>query len=298
MSAKLSFIRPAAESAADAKPDRTRDDGAALPPRRSTEERPQSPPPAPPFNSNRPFKPGTIEQAMQLQAGAEMQRRVGQEFLREGNFADGQFALAQADTMDQLVTDFLDIGTHVTGPQQIGNGGELIVRTHEAMGTIPGVVDTVRESPDMLSASASRQRLELTGNALTMAVDAAKSINARSSPEKMLAHGMAAAHRLAMLFAKQSEQLIDRHEAWGPINQTRSIEAARLANASAKMMTAFQDGLMALERIRRGGRQTVKVVHVHQQVAVGNGGKALVAGNVKSGGGRKAAGRRSKKNDL
>jgi hypothetical protein len=292
MSAKLSYFRPPADKADDAKPDRTRDDVAA-PPRQSTEERPPPAPPAQHFNANRPFKPGTIEQAMQLQAGAEMQRVVGKEFLREGNFADGQFALAQADTMEGLVTDFLDIGTHVTGPQQVGNGGELIVRTSEAMGTIPGVVDTVRESPDMLSAGASRQRLELTGNALSMAVDAAKSIGARNSPEKMLAHEMAAAHRLAMLFAQQSERLIDRHETWGPINPVRSIEAARLANASAKMMTAFQEGLLVLERIRRGGRQTVRVVHVHQQVAVGKGGNAVVAGNVKSGGGRKAGGRRS-----
>jgi hypothetical protein len=57
-----------------------------------------------------------------------------------------------------------------------------------------------------------------------------------------------------------------------------AIEACRLANASARMMGAFQDGLLALDRVRRGGRQTVKVVHVHQQVAVGPGGRAVVAG--------------------
>jgi len=78
--------------------------------------------------------------------------------------------------MEATAAEYLDIGNHVTGPQPIGNGGELVVRTQEAMATIPGVLDTVRQSPDMLSASASRERLELTANSLAMAVDAATSI--------------------------------------------------------------------------------------------------------------------------
>ena len=34
------------------------------------------------------------------------------------------------------------------------------------------------------------------------------------------------------------------------------------------MMGSFQDGLLTLERIRRGGKQTVKVVHQHVAVAL------------------------------
>ena len=40
-------------------------------------------------------------------------------------------------------------------------------------------------------------------------------------------------------------------------------------------------------RIRRGGKQTVRVVHVHQHVAVAEGGQAVVAGGNVKGGGRK-----------
>jgi hypothetical protein len=86
----------------------------------------------------------------------------------------------------------------------------------------------------------------------------------------MLAHELAAAHRLAMNMAEQSARLVDRfdrQEALGRFNPAHSIEAARLANASARMMAAFQDGLLALDRIRRGGKQTVKVVHQHVAVA-------------------------------
>jgi hypothetical protein len=141
------------------------------------------------------------------------------------------------------------------------------------------VIDTIQESPGMLSASASRSRMELTGNSLTLAADAAESIQPKSSLEKMLAHQLAASHRLGMLFAEQAATLVCRP---GTLNQFQSVEASRLANAAARMMGAFQDGFLALDRVRRGGKQTVKVVHQH--VAVGPGGQAVVAGNVKAGG--------------
>jgi hypothetical protein len=175
----------------------------------------------------------------------------------------------------------LDFASHTTGPVQPGNGGELIVRTREAWTSIPGVIDTVREQPDMLAATASRNRMELTGNALTLATDAAESIKARNSLEKMLAHQLAATHRLGMMFADHAARILERHHHI-PMGQTQSVEVCRLANAAARMMGAYQDGLTALDRTRRGGRQTVKVVHQH--VAVGSGGQAVVAGSMKAGG--------------
>jgi hypothetical protein len=49
-------------------------------------------------------------------------------------------------------------------------------------------------------------------------------------------------------------------------------------NASAQMMDSYQRGLLTLERIRSGGRQTVVVQHVN----VSDGGQAVVAGQVKT----------------
>jgi hypothetical protein len=57
-----------------------------------------------------------------------------------------------------------------------------------------------------------------------------------------------------------------------------SLEAGRLMNASAQMMDSYQRGLLTLERIRSGGRQTVVVQHVN----VSDGGQAVVAGQVKA----------------
>lgn len=240
------------------------------------------------FNPMRPMTPRTMQEAVQLASGSAVRRAVGEAMLKDGDTTGGRFALAEADSMERIAGEYMDIGNHVTGPVRTGNGGELVVPTKEAWANIPGVLCTVQESPDMLSASASRERLELTGNALTMAIDAAASIQAGNSLERMLAHELAVAHRLALHMAEQSARLVDRHETWGKINQTHSVEACRLANASARMMGAFQDGLLALDRIRRGGKQTVKVVHQH--VAVGPGGQAVVAAGGVKGGGRKTRG--------
>jgi len=146
------------------------------------------------------------------------------------------------------------------------------------------VIDILRESLGMLSAGASRERLELTGNALTLAVDTAESIQPKNSIEKMLAHQLAGAHRLAMLMVDQAATNI---EAYGHSRQQmQSVEAARLTNSAARMMEAFQSGMLALDRIRRGGKQTVKVIHQH--VAVAPGGQAVVAGGgVRTGGNTK-----------
>lgn len=205
----------------------------------------------------------------------------------EGDTLNGRFQLAQADTMDARVADYMDIGSHVTGPVKPGNGGEVIVATREAWGSIPGVIDTVRENQNMLTATASRQRLELTGNALTLAVDAADSIKPCNSLEKMLAHQLAASHRLGMLFADNAASMVERHKFGG--GAALSIEAGRQAGAAARMFASFQEGLLALDRIRRGGRQTVKVVH--QYVQVGPGGQAVVAAGGVKGRGHKAGGK-------
>ena len=238
--------------------------------------------------------PRTVAEAVDLLSRAAQKRAIADSLAQEAGdtTGGGVFERAEAAAMEKRAQAYFDIANHTTGPVAVGNGGELVVATKEAWQSIPGVICTVRDTPDMLTATASRQRLELTGNALPMAVDAAESIGAKNSLEKMLAHELAAAHRLAMSMAEQSARLVerfDRQETLGRFNPAHSIEAARLANASARMMGAFQDGLLALDRIRRGGKQTVKVVHQH--VAVGPGGQAVVAAGGVKGGGPKTRGR-------
>jgi len=58
--------------------------------------------------------------------------------------------------------------------------------------------------------------------------------------------------------------------------------SAITARVVALALVACSDlSLVTFDRIRRGGKQTVRVVHVHQHVAVENGGQAVVAGTMK-----------------
>jgi len=58
-----------------------------------------------------------------------------------------------------------------------------------------------------------------------------------------------------------------------------SVEACRLTNAPARLMSVYQDALLTLQKIRTGGKQTVRVEHV----TVAAGGQAVI-GNVTTGG--------------
>jgi hypothetical protein len=57
------------------------------------------------------------------------------------------------------------------------------------------------------------------------------------------------------------------------------VEACRCTNAAARLMSAFNDAALTLQRLRTGGNQTVTVQHVN----VASGGQAVI-GNVQTGG--------------
>lgn len=134
------------------------------------------------------------------------------------------------------------------------------------------------ENPDTVSVSASEQRMLAAEKAgvLNPAMDAAASIGAKNSLEKMLSHQMATAHHTAMsMLARATDSRLP------------AVDAVRLTNAAARLMDAYQNGITALVRLRTGGQQRVHV----QYVAVGDGGRALVAGQVGRGSRRNGRGR-------
>jgi hypothetical protein len=185
------------------------------------------------------------------------------------------FDLAEADALERDALDVLDPLTHTTAPVQIGRGGEL--GTGAAM--VQPYVDTVRAHPDWLAHDASRERMDLASEAgaLTMGLDAAETIQASNSLEKMLAHQLAAAHSMAMQLQVEARELIRTYKRTGYVHQSLSIEAGRMFNAAARMMDTYQHGMLTIAKVRSGGQQTVVVQHI----AVGDGGQAMVAGQVK-----------------
>lgn len=157
----------------------------------------------------------------------------------------------------------------------IGVGGELTLSKEYAAET-SSLANTV-EQPDNVTAEASRDRLQLTLDldCTGLALDTAETIQAQNSLEKMLAHQLATAHKLSMTFAKNALDYISKQDS-GLYDQSgiQTVESARAANTSAKLMDIYQKGILALNKVRTGGRQTVTVQHVN----VSNGGQALVAG--------------------
>jgi hypothetical protein len=155
--------------------------------------------------------------------------------------------------------------------RQVGAGGELSIPAQE-MGDTWGLKETV-DNPGRDTVGASRARLGLLVDTDTvdLGIDAAATIDARNSLEKMLAHQMAAAHRISMKFLRRAEQELHRQN-----DPDAVLEANRCTNAAARMMKAYQEGLLVLGRMRTGGRQVVTVQHVQ----VSDGGQAIVAGAV------------------
>lgn len=114
---------------------------------------------------------------------------------------------------------------------------------------------------------------------VSMAIDAAESIQAVNSLEKMLAHQMALAHEMAMRSGDAATRELTQLQDGYPRRTDAGAEYQRLANCTARLMNAFQQGLLTLKKIRIGGNQTMTVQHVH----VESGGQALI-GPVQGGG--------------
>jgi hypothetical protein len=131
------------------------------------------------------------------------------------------------------------------------------------------VVDTLK-APDVAALDASAHRIELLGrmgnDCAALAIDAANSIQAENSLEKMLAHQLAVAHKTAL-------EVTDK-----AFFEANTAEKARLLNLATRLMDTFQRGLLTLQRLRTGGEQKIIV----QRVSVSEGGQAIV-GNLRGG---------------
>ena len=177
----------------------------------------------------------------------------------------------------------------------ITNRGEV---TQPHIAGLPGrywIKNTLLDG-DMVSEEASISRTDLLCQNNTdisaLAVDAADSVGADNSLEKMLAHQMALAHEMAMKMGNEAmgelQKVRQMNDNRNGLHPGAASELQRLTNSVARLMATYQQGMLTLQRIKTGGNQTVTVQHVN----VGAGGQAIV-GNVQAGGGRE--GRKAKR---
>lgn len=161
-------------------------------------------------------------------------------------------------------------------PPERGMAGELIPSD-----AIPSIVTSALKSPSRVNLDASINRAELAdkNGVLNMALDTAESIGAKNAAEQMLAHQMAAAHRISFDLLAESSNTRD------------PIEKCRLINTSAKLMDVLQKAMLTIHKLHSGGQQTVTVQHVQ----VTEGGQAVINGAVHTGGPISEQGEGSKK---
>ena len=207
-------------------------------------------------------KPYDVTSALSLQLSANNLRAVADSARKKGDLTLAGCREIEADEMEGAAAAFL-VPDKPLGPP--GIGGEL-VPTAEDMENAPAVFDTLKTSPDMLNATASRERLNLAAaaGALVLGTDIAETIGARNSLERMLAHQLGAVHLMAMKFSEQATQHLALYRLqsdggpvprarlqprWPQQDQTRKyqallVEASRAANTATRLFSAFQDGLL------------------------------------------------------
>ena len=151
---------------------------------------------------------------------------------------------------------------------EIGTGGELIPNEPE----LPKLRDTVT-NPDYVAVDASRDRLALANLAgvLELALDASDTVVPKNSLEKMLVHQMAAASSPDYETVRPDGRPVIASAARGA--PAKIDELCRLGASIPRLAAAYESGLLALQRVRSGGKQFVTVQHVH----VADGGQAVVA---------------------
>jgi hypothetical protein len=208
------------------------------------------------------------ELAIHKQQDAQRERRACERYGTVAlNFRAERLESEAADILKLEHAPVVGIGGEVVAPQVAGLPHNQAV-----------AVETLKEGATRIAEDASLRRTDLllqpSFNAVALGVDAADSIQASNSMEKMLAHQMAVAHEASMRFMNRALS----YEGGGrAMRDGDSVEACRIANTAARLMSVYQDGLLTLQRLRTGGNQTVTVQHVN----VASGGQAVI-GNVRT----------------
>lgn len=240
-----------------------------------------------PVPEGKPRRKRSVAEGLRFHALAEREHLRADDAEGRGDLVGARWYRKDAEIME--ATAEAALATNSTDEIIDGNGGEIVSKELAWDADVPGIYDALTEAPDYLRAQAALDRLEHAPNGtITTAVEAANSIKAKDSLERMLCYQLASAHhtsqrlaKLAGTFAEEAERALNY--GGGLVRaQACVLEATRCANAQARTAEAYQKGMLTLDRVRNGGKQHVTVQHVNVQ----DGGQAVVAGTVGRGNGQ------------
>jgi len=206
---------------------------------------------------------------------ARLRRTIGEQIEKEIGHGQGFVDKFTADRDEKAAMELLKADS----PPVIKAGEVMPVDGEFGDGEL--ALKNTLDNPDWTTIDASHTRMErlLDAQCLETGIDASESINAQNSLEKMLAHQMATCHDKAMkIMGKLDSEIYNFDNRFR--EQPDTIELQRLGNTAVRLMKCFQDGLLAIQKVRTGGKQIIQ----HQHVNVNNSGQAVVAANMKTGG--------------
>ncbi len=117
-----------------------------------------------------------------------------------------------------------------------------------------------------VESSYTRGRLLQANEAVALGIDVSNTAQARNTHEKLLAHQIAVAHKVALEQAAVAS-------GWESTNDPAM--AIKRLQVSARMMATSQQAMLTLQKLKTGGSQIVVVQHV----TVSGNGQAVI-GNV------------------
>jgi hypothetical protein len=143
------------------------------------------------------------------------------------------------------------------GIERIGEtvrGGEEVIEISSNEEGIHNhrIVDTLQH-PNRISLDASEDRLRLLDQmgVLELGLDTAISDGAKTSPERMQSHQLAALHLCGMTLLNRAMN-----------DKLSADEARKLANAGARQFDTFQNVRRTQQALQTGGKQIITVNHV------------------------------------
>ncbi len=155
-------------------------------------------------------------------------------------------SLSELDTYDIESAALMALDDQQENPL-LGAGGEVVPQDDlDIMNTLA--------TPGVAALDASRDRLALLAQGgvdrVAMAVDAADSIKAANSIERMLAHQMAALHATAMDQMAKANLIQDPKYAIAAMNM------------AIRAMSVYQNAVLVFKRLRSSGSQQITIKHI------------------------------------
>jgi hypothetical protein len=197
------------------------------------------------------------------------------------NISTGGMSASSAIRAKQL-REKADNLLNLNEPLEIAAGNEALPPEPEDLrltnDEFYGIRETLQSGADFINLDASNERTKLVAdlNCLDLALDAAESINAKNSLEKMLMHQAAACHSVSMDLLRRAQERSYKSYKYLDGQKKETEIQVKLINAAARLMDICDRKMITFQKLRSGGRQVVTVQHVQ----VADKAQAIVTGSM------------------